>query len=49
MSSRMKNFGWAVASVFIIIYTLIPIAWITSPLPWVDSIMRATTTLSVRN
>jgi multiple sugar transport system permease protein len=30
MSSRMKNFGWAVASVFIIIYTLIPIAWITS-------------------
>jgi multiple sugar transport system permease protein len=30
MSPRMKNVGWAVASVLIVIYTLIPIAWITS-------------------
>jgi multiple sugar transport system permease protein len=30
MNSRTKNIGWAIAGVLIIIYTLVPIAWITS-------------------
>ena len=30
MRSRWKSAGWALASVLIVLYTLIPVAWIAS-------------------